>query len=709
LLKASKRFYLRVFKEVYVAKKNQIVTTHPGNSLSNLNWPIELRYESLLKQAAIEPEPIEALAIFQQVADGCQGAIAKIAFESEPKPVAVCSAGKIYLDALLGIASSQWKLNREDQAISVLKEMLILDPQDSRFARYWLAASLLGQGKFDEVGLLMANLDQRSEHVRYIQALQTFATHGDSESARSHLREAYRTNRKFIDFVLGGAQISTGKPVQFDSDVSMHSFARLILPAWRTVPGSLSWTRQVLRYFPSNESAKKKVALPFPRQQLTALQRSAATWQVCISPLKQDSKDNDAGWILGIGDTKKEGLRNITFFEQQPTTAQVWSEIMKAMLKPFQGEPSRPSCIDVARPEIRKALQRMLREMDCECQVVYRMPQFQALIDGMDQIMAIKSSQKYDVDFEPTDLPCSDAVWQIAFFLHPMIIEDSKQGSCRLQSVMTIDCQTEIVLGSDFVEGQPHPDLLWKSALKHMQNNSVRPRRIELTDSSVYDSLKDRITRAGIECVLRDELPVLNKFLMDLVNSLEEPEKCSVADGVDVDYDAMESFYHAAAQYFRQAPWRKVTGDLPIRVVLPNGDRRAAIVMGRSGMTLGLSLHDRAEDVQAMMLGKLSADELLASSVVFDEQRIAAPKDLYLIERFGWPIATLDAYPAVMRMRPGHNPTSPSKKELEILEGLMRCIPQFITSGEQSAVYSSDITGLSSNLSLSWMVDRRRW
>ena len=171
------------------------------------------------------------MAIFRQVADGCQNVIAKIAFESEPKPVAVCSAGKIYLDALLGIASSQWKLNRDDQAISVLKEMLILDPGDSRFARYWLAASLLGQGKFDEVGLLMANLDQRSEHVLYIRALQTFATHGDSESARSHLREAYRTNRKFIDFVLGDAQINTGKPVQFDSDVSMHSFARLILPA----------------------------------------------------------------------------------------------------------------------------------------------------------------------------------------------------------------------------------------------------------------------------------------------------------------------------------------------------------------------------------------------------------------------------------------------------------------------------------------------
>ena len=87
-------------------------------------------------------------------------------------------------------------------------------------------------------------------------------------------------------------------------------------------------------------------------------------------------------------------------------------------------------------------------------------------------------------------------------------------------------------------------------------------------------------------------------------------------------------------------------------------------MIGRPGMTLGLSLHDRAEDVQSMLLGKLSADEWLASSVVFDEQRIVAPKDLYLIERFGWPIATLDAYPAVMRMRPGHNPISPSKKEL---------------------------------------------
>jgi len=77
-----------------------------------------------------------------------------------------------------------------------------------------------------------------------------------------------------------------------------------------------------------------------------------------------------------------------------------------------------------------------------------------------------------------------------------------------------------------------------------------------------------------------------------------------------------------------KVPWRNVTGDVPRSVDLSGGDRRAAIVKGRSRMILGLLLSDNAEVFQSKISGARSANQLRASSVVFDEQRITAPISL---------------------------------------------------------------------------------
>ncbi|MBI2478445.1 MAG: hypothetical protein HYV60_07335, partial [Planctomycetia bacterium] len=105
---------------------------------------------------------------------------------------------------------------------------------------------------------------------RFAQALGAFATDGDSDDARRLLNEAHKLDRRFVDYLLGDALVQANEPVRFDSrNKASHSTARLLLPAWRSVPGATAWVRRTLRLPPG----KPQSALPFPRQQLPDLPR----------------------------------------------------------------------------------------------------------------------------------------------------------------------------------------------------------------------------------------------------------------------------------------------------------------------------------------------------------------------------------------------------------------------------------------------------
>ena len=142
----------------------------------------------------------------------------------------------------------------------------------------------------------------------------------------------------------------------------------------------------------------------------------------------------------------------------------------------------------------------------------------------------------------------------------------------------------------------------------------------------------------------------------------------------------MESFYEAAAYYFRKAPWNRVPGEVPIAIRCndPAMGHRFAIVLGRTGVQLGLCIYDDWEITQAMLAGRATPDDTRALALCYDEAQILSAVDLQLIDRLGWPIATPEAWPAVMRLKPDHVPRSANAEELVYLDACLRAIPDFL-------------------------------
>ncbi len=178
-----------------------------------------------------------------------------------------------------------------------------------------------------------------------------------------------------------------------------------------------------------------------------------------------------------------------------------------------------------------------------------------------------------------------------------------------------------------------------------------------------------------------------------------------MADGAGVTREQMEAFYYAAARYFEQAPWKHVAGEIPIEIRcrgLSTGTLYA-VVLGRTGVTMGLALYRGWDDVRGAVRGQSDIDQMSGFSVIFDEVAIMAPADLYLVERNGWPILTPEAYPVAMRLEPGRQPQSPGSEDLDYLESCLRVVPDFVSGGQRAKTFAIVVNGKQVKLRLAWV------
>ena len=89
-------------------------------------------------------------------------------------------------------------------------------------------------------------------------------------------------------------------------------------------------------------------------------------------------------------------------------------------------------------------------------------------------------------------------------------------------------------------------------------------------------------------------------------------------------------------------------------------------------------------------------------AVCYDEAEIMSAVDLQLIERLGWPIATPEAWPAVMRLQPRRTPRSASAEELVFLDACLRAIPDFLKTKAASQTRQVETGTRSVELHLAW-------
>ena len=149
--------------------------------------------------------------------------------------------------------------------------------------------------------------------------------------------------------------------------------------------------------------------------------------------------------------------------------------------------------------------------------------------------------------------------------------------------------------------------------------------------------------------------------------------------------DQARDFYRAAASFYRQAPWRSVGGDEPIKVVCQKveGGPRFAIILGKKGKIKGLWLCDDWKTCFLFERGQYQAiaEHLQYTALHFGPRKEISPDDLARARRLGFEVAGPRAYPAVIRKERGGF-RSADAEELELLEACLWVIPDFLKRAE---------------------------
>ena len=191
----------------------------------------------------------------------------------------------------------------------------------------------------------------------------------------------------------------------------------------------------------------------------------------------------------------------------------------------------------------------------------------------------------------------------------------------------------------------------------------------------------------GIACEAAEELDQLD-FVFE---ALKEQLGGQLAAGPARDArrrrrEQVAGFYQAAAEFYRKAPWRSFGYEEAIKVECDRFESGPwyAVVMGQSGLTIGLALYDDLKTLQRLWNSDLSdeenARETVALTVTFDmETEIPAP-DLEATRRHGWEVAGPEAYPSIFRKERGMSMRPPLAWELELMEGCLRALPDFVAS-----------------------------
>jgi hypothetical protein len=349
--------------------------------------------------------------------------------------------------------------------------------------------------------------------------------------------------------------------------------------------------------------------------------------------------------------------------------------------------------IELRRKTYWKSWQAKLQEIEIECRLVDELEGFEQVIDSF---VPAASNMRRMLDENGPGLDSEELsalpqeygeVWQVDARRLPGWLEQDGE-LCRPWATLVTNRDEHLVLYQSLGSEEPPIEAIARGVFEAMAQPLAgephRPATIEVMRDDLRDLLTSGLEAVGVACASNLNLDQIDEVFREVARFLsggKSPPALVEVPGVRL--EQVGSFYDAAAQFYRNAPWRKLPGDFVIKAVCKKyqSDTWYAIVMGQSGMVLGLAMYQDLDMLRALFSGE-NEDEVAHSSsglsIMFGEAFEIPTADLDASERYHWPVASVEAYPNPVYVNPGRSMRPPLSWELELLEAALRAIPRFL-------------------------------
>jgi hypothetical protein len=284
-------------------------------------------------------------------------------------------------------------------------------------------------------------------------------------------------------------------------------------------------------------------------------------------------------------------------------------------------------------------------------------------------------------------LPQSGDVWEVAFRRAANWLKVGEEP-VRPWLFVVRDRAGEHAVTQRVIVEPPSPAWAWDVLLEAMQRpregQPRRPAELWAAPGPPWDELRPHLEDIGVRLRPAEALEEVEAVLADTSEMLTGKPRPGLLDMPGVRPEQVASFHEAAALYYESAPWKRVGDQMAIKVEWERSQSGPwyAVVMGQSGLTLGLALYDELKALKRLWSGdgadEDSARRAVGTSVIFGEEWTTSPADFEAAVRHGWKVARPEAYPDVFHKERGLSRRPPLAWELELVEGCLRTVPAFV-------------------------------
>ncbi len=216
-----------------------------------------------------------------------------------------------------------------------------------------------------------------------------------------------------------------------------------------------------------------------------------------------------------------------------------------------------------------------------------------------------------------------------------------------------------------------------------------KPASIEFTHDEVYQKLKPNLDAVGIRSTCAPHLGRITEIMRGMATSTGQQASPGILSTLQGDIFAVQRYFALVAAFHRAAPWNFVGNDHVIEVRYPpTSDPFWVVVMGIGGEEFGIALYDsidiinRLSQKNAPVLFRSVDHEAFALSFNLPFEG-ACFEDLDLIEQFGLPIDSDEAFPGLVRARTRNGKVEllqTTQQEAQRIMALVQVLPEFISS-----------------------------
>jgi tetratricopeptide (TPR) repeat protein len=289
-----------------------------------------------------------------------------------------------------------------------------------------------------------------------------------------------------------------------------------------------------------------------------------------------------------------------------------------------------------------------------------------------------------------SELPLLEDTWLIGASRLRTWVKEGDSPPSRPYLILIASGNTGLVCGSNIVPEAPSAtqvaDVLFK-AMQHPPRElgkASRPRSIALADAALLETLQALLKEKGLETeVFASGFP--DEFY-EIIRQLDahlrgnEPEIPAMLDAPKVTVKLLQGVFEAAAEFYRAAPWIRLSNEQVIAVRHPSEHNyHYALVMGQGGVEYGLVRYADWSVVQSQSMH--DDDPLLGwqdrtwNSITYDTADHLPFADLDAIEEHNFEIASENAYPVGVVIEGKGQVRRPTRVEWEWYGAALRVIP----------------------------------